>query len=81
MDGRRGVIARLARFLAQWRPKPRVRIEVLAAHPLASGVGVYVIEVDGRRTVVAAGSHAICLLAAYPAPREADPEGQPAAAV
>lgn len=81
MDGRRGVIARLARLIARWRPKPRVKIDVVAAHPLASGLNVFVIDVDGRRTVMAAGSHAICVLAAYPAPRDVDPEGQLTATV
>jgi hypothetical protein len=81
LDGRSGVIARLARLIARWRPMPRVKIDVLAAHPLASGLGVFVIDVDGRRTVLAAGSHAICVLAAYPAPRDVDPEGQRTATV
>ncbi|MFI5389498.1 MAG: hypothetical protein ACHQY2_07230 [Candidatus Eremiobacterales bacterium] len=53
-----------------------MKIDVLAAHPLASGLGVFVIDVDGRRTVLAAGAHAICVLAAYPAPCDVDPEGQ-----
>jgi len=81
MDGRCRVIARLARFIARWRPRPRSKIEVVAAHPLASGLGVYVIDVDGRRTVLAAGSHAICVLSAYRTPRSADPEGQRPSAV
>jgi flagellar biogenesis protein FliO len=81
MDGRCGVIARFAQLIARWRPTPRVKVHVLAAHPLASGLGVYVIDVDGRRTVLAAGSHAICVLAAYPSPRDVDPEGQRTTAV
>jgi hypothetical protein len=44
-------------------------------------LAVYVIDVDGRRTVLAAGSHAMCVLSSYQTPDPADPEGQRSATV
>lgn len=69
------MIAPLARWIARLRRSPRATIDVVAAQPLSAGLAVYVIDIDGRRTVLAAGSHAICVLAAYQAPQSGEPEG------
>jgi hypothetical protein len=81
MDGRPGMIGRISRWLARLRTGSRLKIDVVGARPLSSGLAVYVIDVDGRRIVLAAGSHSTCVLAAYRAPHGAIPEGQPAVAV
>jgi hypothetical protein len=70
------MIAPLARWIAQLRRRSRATIDVVAAQPLSTGLAVYVIDVDGRRTVLAAGPHAICVLAAYQTPQNGEPEGQ-----
>jgi flagellar biogenesis protein FliO len=63
------------------RARSRSKIDVVGAHPLGPGLAVYVIDVDGRRTVLAAGSHAMCVLSTYRAPQCGDPEGQQPAIV
>ncbi|HEY5094892.1 MAG TPA: flagellar biosynthetic protein FliO [Candidatus Eremiobacteraceae bacterium] len=70
------MIAPLARWIARLRRSPRATIDVVAAQPLAAGLAVYVIDIDGHRTVLAAGPHAICVLSAYQAPQNGAPEGQ-----
>ena len=75
------MIGAIARWLARFRGGPRVTIDVVGARPLSSGLAVYVIDVDGRRIVLAAGSHTTCVLAAYRAPRCAIPEGPQAVTV
>lgn len=75
------MIAPLARWMARLRIRPRSKIDVVAAHPLAPGLAVYVIDVDGRRTVLAAGSHAMCVLSSYLAPPSGPPEGRQPPAV
>lgn len=75
------MIRPLARWLARFAPATNAKVEVAAARPLGPGLGVYVIDVDGRRIVLAAGQHAMCVLATYPAPKRDVPEGQASTAV
>jgi hypothetical protein len=75
------MIAFIARWMARLRARPRLNIEVVGAHPLSSGLAVYVIDVEGRRTVLAAGSHAMCVLSSYQVPKRGGPEGPQAAIV
>ena len=70
------MIAPLERLMARLRARPRSAIEVVGAHSLAPGLAVYVIDVDGQRTVLAAGSHVMCVLSTYRTPPSAQPEGQ-----
>jgi flagellar biogenesis protein FliO len=69
------MIAWVERWMTRLRARPRLRIDVVGARPLSSSLTVYVIDVDGRRTVLAAGSHALCVLSSYPTPPSAAPEG------
>ena len=62
----------LRRLIDRLRPKWPARIDIAAARPLAHHVTVYVVDVDGKRTVFAASPHAICLLSHYAAPHAAD---------
>jgi flagellar biogenesis protein FliO len=61
----------LARFLKRFRRRPFAQIQVAAAQPLGQHATVYVIDIDGNRTVFAAGPHAMCLLARYRVPTAA----------
>lgn len=62
----------IARLIERLRPRPLALIGVAAARPLGQHVTVYVIDVDGRRSVFAAGPRAICLLSSYEAPAPAN---------
>jgi len=75
------MIAPLARWFARLRRTPRATIDVVAAQPLSAGLAVYIIDVDGRRIVIGAGTHAICVLSSYQAPQNTEPEGQQTARV
>lgn len=61
----------LTRFFERLRRRPLAQIELAAVRPLGQHATVYVVDIDGRRTVFAAGSHAICLLARYEVPKPA----------
>ncbi|HEY7982356.1 MAG TPA: hypothetical protein VID19_12810 [Candidatus Eremiobacteraceae bacterium] len=74
------MIAWIERWIARLRARPHMTIDVVGARPLSSMLTVYVIDVDGRRTVLAAGSHALCVLSSYPTPCVA-PEGPQTASV
>lgn len=54
-------------------------LSVAGVQPLASGVVVYVIDVDGRRIVVGATPHAICVLDRYRVPKPENRAGAAAA--
>jgi flagellar biogenesis protein FliO len=43
-------------------------VHVTGIQPLAPGVAVYAIDVDGRRIILGASTHAICVLDRYLAP-------------
>jgi hypothetical protein len=75
MDDRIGMIAWFERWLTSLRARPRSTIDLAGARPLSSTLTVYVIDVDGRRTVLAAGTHALCVLSSYPTPPYVAPEG------
>lgn len=45
-------------------------IRVACVQPLAGGVTLYAIDVDGRRILLGASPHAVCLLDRYPLPCE-----------
>lgn len=65
----------LARLAYQLRmPKNRI-VRVTGAQSLAPGLAVYAIDVDGRRIILGASAHALCVLDRYPAPKSADPAG------
>jgi flagellar biogenesis protein FliO len=57
-----------ARFLERLRRRPLAQIEIAAVRPLGQHATVYVIDIDGNRSVFAAGPHAMCVLARYPVP-------------
>jgi flagellar biogenesis protein FliO len=75
------MIAWVKRWMAQLQARPRLTIDVVGARPLSSCITVYIIDVDGRRTVLAAGTHALCVLSSYPTPPRGTPEGQQTAFV
>jgi flagellar biogenesis protein FliO len=81
VDDRIRVIAWFERWMARLRVRPRLNIEVAGARPLSSALTIYVIDVDGRRTVLAAGTHALCVLSSYPTPPSVAPEGAQTASV
>lgn len=58
------------------RIKVRRPISIAAVQPLAAGVVLYAADVDGRRIVLAASSHAICVLDRYPCPKSKPLEEQ-----
>lgn len=64
---------RLQRLL---RIQVRRPISIAAVQPLASGVVLYAADVDGRRIVLAASPHAICVLDRYPCPQSKPLEEQ-----
>jgi flagellar biogenesis protein FliO len=74
------MIARIKRWIARFRMRPRLTIDVVGARSLSPAISVYVIDVDGRRTVLAAGSHIVCVLSSYPTPC-GTPEGPQTASV
>jgi hypothetical protein len=41
-------------------------IRVACVQPLAAGVTIYAIDIDGRRIVIGASSRALCVLDHYP---------------
>jgi len=55
-------------------PNKRV-VRVTGAQSLAPGLAVYAIDVDGRRIIVGASAHALCVLDRYPAPKSEDSAG------
>ncbi|HLJ83903.1 MAG TPA: hypothetical protein VKT51_07030 [Candidatus Eremiobacteraceae bacterium] len=61
----------LRHFFERLRRRPLAQIDVAAARPLGQHATVYVIDIDGSRTVFAAGPHAMCLLARYQVPNAA----------
>lgn len=54
-------------------------IRIAAVQPLAAGVVLYAADVDGRRIVLAASPHTICVLDRYPCPSSPRLEEQPLA--
>ncbi|HEV2037699.1 MAG TPA: hypothetical protein VGQ96_03745 [Candidatus Eremiobacteraceae bacterium] len=50
-------------------------MRVAGAQPLAPGVTVYAIDVDGRRIIVGASARALCVLDRYPTPILENREG------
>jgi flagellar biogenesis protein FliO len=81
MDDRIGMIAWFERWMERLRTRPRLKIDVAGARPLSSTLTIYVIDVDGRRTVLAAATHALCVLSSYPTPPSVVPEGPQTASV
>jgi hypothetical protein len=81
MDDRTGMIAWVERWMARMRAQSRVTIDVAGARPLSGALVIYVIDVDGRRTVLAAAPHALCVLSSYPTPPCVVPEGARTASV
>jgi flagellar biogenesis protein FliO len=75
------MIAWVKRWMTRLHARPSSKIDVVGARPLSSVLTVYVIDVDGRRTVLAAGSHALCVLSSYPTPPCVAPEGAQTASV
>lgn len=63
-------VTRLARRL-----RKRSFLRVAGAQPLAPGVTVYAIDVDGRRIIVGASARALCVLDRYPTPILENREG------
>jgi hypothetical protein len=61
----------LARFFERFRRRPLAQIEIAAARTLGQHATVYVIDIDGNRSVFAAGPRAMCLLARYEVPNAA----------
>jgi flagellar biogenesis protein FliO len=59
----RKLLQRLQFFRNLRRPKV---MRVAGVQPLAAGVTVYAIDVDGRRIIVGASSNALCVLDRYP---------------
>ena len=45
-------------------------LRVSGVQALAPGIGVYAIDVDGRRIIVGASAHAMCVLGRYRVPSE-----------
>jgi hypothetical protein len=43
-------------------------MRVAAVQPLAAGVTLYAIDIDGRRLVIGACARSVCVLDRYPAP-------------
>jgi hypothetical protein len=41
-------------------------IRVACVQPLAAGVTIYAVDIDGRRIVIGASSRALCVLDRYP---------------
>jgi hypothetical protein len=62
------LIKSFTRFLERFRRPPLAQIEIAAARPLGQHATVFVVDIDGSRTVFAAGPHAMCLLARYQVP-------------
>jgi flagellar biogenesis protein FliO len=58
----------LANFLERLRRRPLAQIEIAAARPLGQHATIFVVDVDGSRSVLAAAPNALCLLARYPVP-------------
>jgi len=66
-----------SRLRALFRSRVRHPIRVAAVQPLAAGVVMYAADIDGRRIVLAASPHAICVLDRYPCPRSVPLEEPP----
>jgi flagellar biogenesis protein FliO len=81
MDDGIAMIAWFERVMARLRTRPGSTIDVAGARPLSSAITIFVIDVDGRRTVLAAGTHALCVLSTYPTPPSVAPEGAQTASV
>jgi flagellar biogenesis protein FliO len=75
------MIAWFERWISRLRARTRSTIDLVGARPLSNALTVYVVDVDGRRFVLAAGSHALCVLSSYPTPSSVAPEGALTASV
>lgn len=65
------MIHRLERWMSHVFGGGRKKIiHVACVQPLAAGVTLYAIDVDGRRILFGASLHAVCLLDRYQLPRE-----------
>lgn len=58
----------IAQFLRSLTHRRQRCIRVACVQPLAAGVTLYAIDVDGRRILMGASSNAVCLLDRYPIP-------------
>ncbi len=73
--------ALMQRIRARFQARLHRPIRIAAMQPLANGVCVFATDMDGRRIVFAASTHAICVLDRYPCPSlEGREEPPPAAA-
>ena len=74
------MLAGLLRALRSWRARHCRTIHIAAMQPLGAGVVLYAADIDGRRIVLAASPHAICVLDRYPCPLSKGQEEPPPAA-
>ncbi len=65
-------LERVARRLRM--PKNNV-VRVTGAQSVAPGLAVFAIDVDGRRIILGASTHALCVIDRYLAPKSEDPAG------
>ena len=70
----RAWFARLLRRLGQRRS---TLVRVTGAQSLGPGLAVYAVDVDGRRIILGASTHAMCVLDRYPAPPDPQIERDP----
>ena len=57
-----------AHIMRRLRTRRSSLLRVTGVQPLAPGVAVYAIDVDGRRIIFGASAHAMCKLACYETP-------------
>ena len=69
-------------WLARLRRRLQIRrstlLRVTGAQSLGPGVAIYAVDVDGRRIIFGASSHAMCVLDRYPAPPKPENRAGPA---
>jgi hypothetical protein len=68
----KALLARLMQMLGA--PRGRL-LHVAGVQPLAAGLVVYAIDVDGRRIILGVSPRALCVLDRYRTPELANPAG------
>ncbi len=62
-------------FVQRFRMQRSTELRVTGVQALAPGVAIYAIDVDGRRIIVGASAHAMCVLDRYRAPNHENRAG------
>jgi hypothetical protein len=65
----------LARLVHRLKVPRSTIVRVTGAQSLAPGLAVYALDVDGRRIIVGASAHGLCVLDRYQTPKSQNPAG------